>query len=67
MLKEVFSVSFFFIFSFGRLAQSTHDLQIPKTRKTTITGAHSYVPIKEYVHRIATIKGLLQNGSVLSI
>jgi len=26
MLKGVFSVSFVFIFSFGRLAQSTHDL-----------------------------------------
>lgn len=55
------------IYRLRRLAQSSHDLQVSKTRKTPFTGAHGYVPIEKYVHRTSAVKSLLENGSVLPV
>lgn len=57
----------FVIRSFGRLAQSSHDFEIPKTRQTALAGEHDYVPVEEHVRRPAAVEGLLPNGGVLPV
>lgn len=56
-----------FIYSFGRLAQSAHDLQVPETRETSVARAHDHVLVEEHVHRIADTEGLLENGGVFPV